>query len=78
MKLCGIKLMFLQNRQRAEGGFMNKMKALTVGTYSLGNLFVVYEINRHVLPTAPSPTTTHLMVCILIYKYYAIDLDKIE
>lgn len=37
---------------------------LTVGTYSLGNLFVVYEISRHVFPTAPSPTTTHLMVCI--------------
>ena len=30
----------------------------TVGTYSLGNLFVVYEIRRHVFPTAPSPTTT--------------------
>ena len=45
-----------------------KYYLLTVGTYSLGNLFVVYEINRHVLPTAPSPTTTHLMVCILIYK----------
>lgn len=37
---------------------------LTVGTYSEGNLLVVYEINRQVLPTAPSPTTTHLMVCI--------------
>jgi hypothetical protein len=23
-------------------------------------LFVVYEIRRHVFPTAPSPTTTHL------------------
>jgi hypothetical protein len=23
-------------------------------------LFVVYEINKQVLPTAPSPTTTHL------------------
>ena len=32
---------------------------LTVGTYSEGNLFVVYEIRRQVLPTAPSPTTTH-------------------
>lgn len=30
----------------------------TVGTYSLGNLFVVYEIKRQVFPTAPSPTTT--------------------
>ena len=37
---------------------------LTVGTYSEGNLLVVYEISRHVLPTAPSPTTTHLIVCI--------------
>jgi hypothetical protein len=37
---------------------------LTVGTYSLGNLFVVYEMRRQVLPTAPSPTTTHLIVCI--------------
>lgn len=58
----------------------------TVGTYSLGNLFVVYDINKQVysqdhrqsashrfcqqvteiltLPTAPSPTTTHLIVCI--------------
>nr|CAD7442289.1 unnamed protein product [Timema bartmani] len=34
---------------------------LTVGTYSEGNLLVVYEIKRHVLPTAPSPTTTHFM-----------------
>ena len=31
-----------------------------MGTYSEGNLFVVYDIRRHVLPTAPSPTTTHL------------------
>ena len=23
----------------------------------------MYEISKHVLPTAPSPTTTHLMVC---------------
>ena len=38
---------------------------LTVGTYSEGNLFVVYDIKRHVFPTAPSPTTTHLIVCIL-------------
>ena len=37
---------------------------LTVGTYSDGNLLVVYEIKRQVLPTAPSPTTTHLIVCI--------------
>ncbi len=43
-----------------------KTKAeLTVGTYSWGNLFVVYEMSRQVLPTAPSPTTTHLMVCIV-------------
>ena len=38
---------------------------LTVGTYSEGNLLVVYEMRRQVLPTAPSPTTTHLMVCIV-------------
>ena len=35
----------------------------TVGMYSLGNASVAYTIRRHVLPTAPSPTTTHLMVC---------------
>lgn len=29
---------------------------LTVGTYSLGNSFWVYVINRHVFPTIPSPT----------------------
>lgn len=39
-------------------------RLLTVGTYSEGNLLVVYEISRQVFPTAPSPTTTHLMVCI--------------
>lgn len=33
----------------------------TVGTYSPGKLSVVYDINMHVLPTVPSPTTTHLM-----------------
>lgn len=32
-----------------------------VGTYSPGNELVVYDINIHVLPTEPSPTTTHLM-----------------
>ena len=40
---------------------------LPVGTYSDGNLFVVYDINKHVLPTAPSPTTTHFIVCIFLY-----------
>lgn len=39
--------------------------SLTVGTYSDGNLLVVYDIRRHVFPTAPSPTTTHLMVCMI-------------
>jgi len=34
--------------------------------YSPGNALVVYEMSKHVLPTAPSPTTTHLMFC--IYK----------
>ena len=33
----------------------------TVGMYSPGKAFVVYEIRRHVFPTAPSPTTTHFM-----------------
>lgn len=33
----------------------------TVGTYSPGKLSVVYEINMQVLPTVPSPTTTHLI-----------------
>ena len=33
----------------------------TVGTYSLGNESVVYDISIHVLPTVPSPTTTHLI-----------------
>ena len=32
-----------------------------VGTYSPGNELVVYDINIHVFPTEPSPTTTHLM-----------------
>ena len=30
-----------------------------------GNAFVVYEISRHVFPTAPSPTITHLTFCII-------------
>ena len=30
-----------------------------------GNAFVVYEISRQVLPTAPSPTMTHLTFCII-------------
>ena len=30
----------------------------------------MYEINRHVLPTAPSPTTTHLIVCIFCSVSY--------
>lgn len=33
----------------------------TVGTYSPGKLSVVYEMSMHVLPTVPSPTTTHLI-----------------
>jgi len=35
----------------------------TVGMYSPGNALVVYEIKRQVLPTAPSPTTTHFIDC---------------
>ena len=38
---------------------------LTVGSYSEGNLLVVYEMRRHFLPTSRSPTTTHFTVCIL-------------
>jgi len=33
----------------------------TVGMYSPGKAFVVYEIRRQVFPTAPSPTTTHFI-----------------
>jgi hypothetical protein len=36
-----------------------------VSTHSPGKALVVYEIRRHVFPTAPSPTTTHLIACIL-------------
>ena len=32
-----------------------------VGTYSPGKELVVYDMSIHVLPTAPSPTTTHFM-----------------
>jgi len=32
-----------------------------VGTYSAGNAFVVAVIKKHDFPTAPSPTTTHLI-----------------
>ena len=32
-----------------------------MGTYSPGNESVVYEISIQVLPTVPSPTTTHLI-----------------
>ena len=35
--------------------------AYMVGTYSPGKELVVYDINMQVLPTDPSPTTTHLM-----------------
>ena len=27
----------------------------------------MYDINKQVFPTAPSPTTTHLIVCIVSY-----------
>lgn len=33
----------------------------TVGTYSPGKLSVVYDISMQVLPTVPSPTTTHFI-----------------
>ena len=76
----------------------------TVGTYSDGNLFVVYEISRpkswekrigqknvylcsvlpsvrsrvniQVFPTAPSPTTTHFMVC--IFRFARIPESTVE
>ena len=37
------------------------VKTYTVGTYSPGKLSVVYEISIQVLPTVPSPTTTHFI-----------------
>ena len=49
---------------------------LTVGTYSEGNLFVVYEMSKHVLPTAPSPTTTHLIVCMVETRLNAMRTTK--
>ena len=39
-----------------------------MGTYSLGNLFVVYEMRRHVLPTAPSPTPSPIAPSPLITR----------
>lgn len=42
----------------------SSLTLLTVGTYSEGNLLVVQEISKQVFPTAPSPTTTHFIVCI--------------
>lgn len=56
----GTRAVLPHRAQRTTGTVLS----LTVGTYSDGNLFVVYEIKRQVLPTAPSPTTTHLIVCI--------------
>ena len=57
---------FIWNYKRPNGepvcGFTGLMSQLTVGTYSDGNLFVVYEMRRQVFPTAPSPTTTHCRV----------------
>ena len=38
-----------------------KNASYTVGTYSPGKLSVVYEMSMQVLPTVPSPTTTHLI-----------------
>jgi hypothetical protein len=32
--------------------------------YSSEKEFVVYEMRREVLPTPPSPTTTHFIACI--------------
>ncbi len=42
---------FEREAARADGG----REELT------GNAFVVYEISRHVLPTAPSPKITHMI-----------------
>lgn len=37
---------------------VSKRKEKNTGTHSPGKALVVYEINKHVFPTAPSPTTT--------------------
>jgi hypothetical protein len=42
-----------------------------VGIKSEGKEFEEYLINRHVLPTPPSPTITHLMLCILNSEFVA-------
>lgn len=39
----------------------------TVGTYSPGKEFVVYDISMHVFPTLPSPTTMTLMSCPIFF-----------
>lgn len=45
-------------------GLGKRVRDVSVATSgSLGR--TVYEMRRHVLPTAPSPTTTHLMACIV-------------
>jgi len=40
---------------------------------------VVYEINKHVLPTAPSPTTTHFIFCMIKMSFVNLSTeDAIE
>lgn len=43
---------------------MNNAASQSLKIHSPGKALVVYEMRRHVLPTAPSPTTTHLIACI--------------
>ena len=48
----------------------------TVGIYSPGNALAMYEISIHVLPEAPSPTTTHfrsLSLSAMATMYVCID-----
>ena len=68
VKTMGFQVVPGQDGWNGKGGKRVEMVwKLPVGTYSDGNLFVVYDMSRHVLPTAPSPTTTHLIVCIFTF-----------
>ena len=39
---------------------------------------MVYEIRRQVLPTAPSPTTTHFIVCIFSWYHLQQQISKLS
>ena len=43
---------------------------LPVGIYSLGNFPLVYDMSMQVFPTAPSPTTTHLIIPSFIFSRF--------